>query len=201
MLSTAPLIESAFDLKRIEREVQQAHIALRDAETASETSERKATTDREEAARRRVELGRALIEARRGCKHGEWLPLLERCGIQERTARRWMELAGWVESKSDTDGDVSDLPAAPTLRDAGIDKRPRKSEQSRAASNELPPQSPNEEETVPLPRATDLDRALVSIHKTMMGYAKTWPRRSRIELAKTLRSLASEIEGMTDEAE
>lgn len=60
-------------------------------------------------------------------KHGGWLPYLEKIGIEERSARNWMALAGYAESKSETLASVSDLPTpVPTLADAGIDKRPRK---------------------------------------------------------------------------
>ena len=39
--------------------------------------------------------GNMLIEAKAQLKHGEWLPWLRNhCGIPERTARRYMEIAG-----------------------------------------------------------------------------------------------------------
>ncbi|WP_274626553.1 hypothetical protein [Arvimicrobium flavum] len=37
--------------------------------------------------------GRLLIEAKEACRHGEWLPFLDRAGIAERTARNYMTLA------------------------------------------------------------------------------------------------------------
>ena len=55
-----------------------------------------------------------------------WLPYLEKLGIEERTARNWMTLAGYSDSISETSRSVSDF-TAPTLADAGIDKRPRAS--------------------------------------------------------------------------
>ena len=40
-----------------------------------------------------LEAGRLLVIAREGCRHGEWLPFLERAGIGERKAQRYMTLA------------------------------------------------------------------------------------------------------------
>lgn len=60
-------------------------------------------------------------------QHGGWLPYLEKLGIEARNAQNWMTLAGYLE-KNETRADVSFLPPpAPTLADAGIDKRPRAS--------------------------------------------------------------------------
>src|SRR3954447_15723958 len=59
----------------------------------------------QEAAERALQAGRLLIEAKGECRHGDWLPFLERAGIHERQARRLMQLAR-SGLKSDT---VSDL--------------------------------------------------------------------------------------------
>ena len=49
---------------------------------------------REEAAARFVTFGRMLNEAKaEECRHGEWLPFLERTGIPPRTAQRAMRIA------------------------------------------------------------------------------------------------------------
>ena len=45
-------------------------------------------------------LGRLLIDAKRGIKHGGWLPFLEKLGIADRTAREWMQEAGHIETIS-----------------------------------------------------------------------------------------------------
>src|SRR4051794_10417203 len=47
----------------------------------------------QEAAERALQAGRLLIEAKGECRHGDWLPFLERAGIHERQARRLMQLA------------------------------------------------------------------------------------------------------------
>lgn len=136
------IVQPAIDIAAIGRAVRQAHIALQDAERAETHAEQVAATRREEAARRRVELGRQLCEARKawpakgpgrvgGKSWGEWL--LDQ-GIEERRAREWMQIAGYVESLAAekvpaTFSDVAGTPTpAPTLREAGIDKRPRKSD-------------------------------------------------------------------------
>lgn len=91
------------------------------------------------AARKRLALGRVLVEAKAACRHGEWLPFLEKQGIDERTARRYMGLVEFSDSKSDT---VSDLPASlllpsPTYADAGIDKAAAPFRNRRTASASL----------------------------------------------------------------
>ena len=48
---------------------------------------------REEAAARFVTFGRMLNEAKAECRHGEFLPFLERTGIPKRTAQRSMRIA------------------------------------------------------------------------------------------------------------
>ena len=40
-----------------------------------------------------LEAGAMLVEAKAQCKHGEWLPFLERAGVPERMAQRYMTLA------------------------------------------------------------------------------------------------------------
>jgi hypothetical protein len=53
----------------------------------------RAKTASVEAAAEYLEAGHLLIEAKAECKHGEWLPFLERAGVHERQARRLMQLA------------------------------------------------------------------------------------------------------------
>lgn len=53
------------------------------------------------ASEKSFEVGNALLEAKAIVKHGEWLPFLTDIGIQERTAQRYMTLAG-SDLKSDT---------------------------------------------------------------------------------------------------
>lgn len=150
MKPAAAIVESVVDIDQVTREILKEHIALQDDERNADAHEKKSIGYREAAARRRVEIGRMLIEAKRGIKHGGWLPYLEKLGIEPRNAQNWMALAGHVESKNETRPDVShlpdvghvedsksqtqpsvcDLPDVPTLRDAGIDKRPRKSERA-----------------------------------------------------------------------
>ena len=58
-----------------------------------------------EAAELALEAGRLLIEAKAECRHGQWLPFLERAGMAERQAQRLVTLAR-SGLKTDT---VSDL--------------------------------------------------------------------------------------------
>lgn len=67
------------------------------------------------AAEKAIESGRLLIEAKAECRHGEWLPFLERAGVAERQAQRLMQL-GRSGLKPDT---VSDLGIKAALALAG----------------------------------------------------------------------------------
>jgi hypothetical protein len=58
-----------------------------------------------------LEAGQHLVEAREECKHGEWLPFLERAGIHERQARRLMQVAR-SGLKSDTVSDLGGIKGA-----------------------------------------------------------------------------------------
>jgi len=63
---------------------------------------------RETQAKQRLELGRSLVELRkqwpaRGPNSRGWGEFLKKEGIDERAARRYMELAGYVEKISDSD--------------------------------------------------------------------------------------------------
>ncbi|WP_077962404.1 DUF3102 domain-containing protein [Ensifer adhaerens] len=58
-----------------------------------------------------IEAGHALVSAKALCKHGQWLPFLERAGIHERQARRLMQLAE-AGLKSDTVSDLGGIKAA-----------------------------------------------------------------------------------------
>lgn len=59
---------------------------IREASQNSETARR---TSIEQA----MVAGNLLCEARQSCRHGEWLPFLERAGIADRTARNFMTLS------------------------------------------------------------------------------------------------------------
>jgi hypothetical protein len=58
-----------------------------------------------------LDAGHLLVEAKAACRHGEWLPLLERSGVQERKAQRLMRLAQ-SGLKSDTVSDLGGIKGA-----------------------------------------------------------------------------------------
>jgi hypothetical protein len=58
-----------------------------------------------------IEAGRLLCEAKATCCHGKWLPFLERSGVPERKAQRYMKLAR-SGLKSDTVSDLGGIKAA-----------------------------------------------------------------------------------------
>lgn len=127
MRGVVAIIAPAVDIDQLQRAIVKEHIAYQDDERHADAHERKTAGFRESAARRRVEMGQMLITLKRSVKHGEWLPRLEKLGIAQQSASNWMRLAGFddSQSKSPASGHVGNLPA-PTLADAGIDKRPRK---------------------------------------------------------------------------
>lgn len=137
MIPVPAIVERAVD--EIDVQIGDAWHALRLAEQREEKTvgaaakaqevARKAT---EESARRRLELGRLLAEKRkawpaRGPKAKGWGEFLEKIGIEERTARNYMQLAGYVEEISETEKSVSETPI-PTYAQAGIDLRARAEE-------------------------------------------------------------------------
>ncbi len=124
------IIAPAIDMAAIEKQITAEVIALQDGE-------RKEASWSETNARRRVSIGQKLAQLKKAVTHGTWLPRLERMGIDPRNAQNWMGLAGHV-SKNETVSFLAESPSlpAPTFRDAGIDKRPRKSEI--APGSELP---------------------------------------------------------------
>ena len=82
--------------------VREANSKLRAAEVILEAAESAATTARRVAYRHRVELGCALIEARKlwpasGPKANGWAELLKSEGLPRQTALNYMKLAGLVE--------------------------------------------------------------------------------------------------------
>lgn len=70
------------------------------------------SADAEKAAiERALEAGRLLLEAKSECRHGQWLLFLERAGVPERKAQRFMKLAR-SGLKSDTVSDLGGVRAA-----------------------------------------------------------------------------------------
>lgn len=115
------------ELRSVYSQLREADAQVVKADRRAEEAERLRKKHREVQARLRVELGRALAEVRkqwpaRGPKAKGWGEFLAREGIAERTAREYMQLAGFVDEVSATDGDVAEIP---TRRDIGIDRRLR----------------------------------------------------------------------------
>ena len=54
--------------------------------------------DNESATMAALAAGRKLALAKLDARHGEWLPLLERVGLEPRTAQRWMRMADAVDN-------------------------------------------------------------------------------------------------------
>lgn len=117
-------------VRSIYSELREVDAQVEKADKRFEEAERSRTKQREAQARLRLDLGRALSEVRkqwpkRGPNARGWGEFLEREGIDQATAWRYMELAGYAEI-SCTEESVNENSAPPTYADAGIDKRPRK---------------------------------------------------------------------------
>lgn len=205
-MSQVAIVEQSVDIEQLARSIARGFVEYQDGERALRDAERKTEGLRERQSQRRLDLGRQLIEAKRGIRHGGWLPYLEKLGIPQQTANAWMREAGFIEeqSKSPASANAGDLGTRSARVEAGIDKRPRKRDEEPANLREdvQPAASDDEGDDPPVLHASwrrDLSKALVGIDKMIMGYAKSWPRRSRFDLAKTLRSVAERIERMTED--
>jgi len=64
-----------------------------------------------ESINKALEAGQHLLAAKEECKHGEWLPFLERAGIHERQARRLMQIVR-AKLTSDTVSDLGGIKGA-----------------------------------------------------------------------------------------
>ena len=202
-MTIAAIIQPSIDVKRMEREVAAAHIALRDAETRAESSTKRAESDREDAGRRRVELGRLLVEARKawprsGPNSRGWGEFLARQGIGEDSAWEWMRLAGYVEKISRPDGDGRENSAPiPTRREVAAAIR----------SNITPPAAATGECTAsPVadrhsaePLRLELGSELARLHTKVLDMCRKWPNDARRQLARELRSIAETIEDASND--
>lgn len=141
MRDLGAIVAPAFDVQAVLKAVRQTHIQLLDAERAEKADAARAERSRDVAARLRLDMGRALMEARkawpaRGPKAKGWGDFLRDAGIGEDSALRWMALAGYVAERvsrtdsgvreiSDTQPEVSEISTRiPTYAEAGIKPRP-----------------------------------------------------------------------------
>lgn len=191
MRPVAAIVESSVDVQQLARAIAKECVALQECDRQLETIERKGEGLREQQRRHRVEIGRLLIEAKHGIKHGGWLPYLEKLGIESQRASEWMRLAGHVEapSKSPTFSNGGNLPA-PTLADAGIDKRPRKRDAEEIERDEARTERPEREPSL------DIDAELSRIQNKICQFAESVPPKTRKLIAHELRETAKLIEEM-----
>lgn len=190
MRPVAAIIEPAFDLAQAARDIAKSHVEYQDGERALQASEQKTNSLRQAQQRRRLNLGRKLIEAKAGTPHGGWLPFLEKLRIESRTATNWMREAGYVDGKSESNDDDSDL--NPRIA-AGIDKRPRKrDEEPDDGPRSSGPSTAPKREPAPL----DLGRELSRFHDILCTLAEKVPANDRKRIAHELRETARLIEDM-----
>lgn len=149
IMPTQAIVES--EHAQLDSAIGDAWHALRLAEQRETKTIEKATAAQEvarkasdEAAQRRLALGRLLAERRkswpaRGPNAKGWGLYLSKLGIEQQTALNYMNLAGYVEVSQT---DESCLGNIPTYAEAGIDKRPRRTDEQpdppRAANDEQP---------------------------------------------------------------
>ena len=176
MRPTLSIVESAVDIRALERRVQTANIALQDIDKRVEKVGKQFEAVQEERRKARLVLGRELIEARkqwpaRGPRAKGWGDFLAAQGIDQDVALGHMKYAGFVEEAFP--GAPEDVPGnLPNGREAGIDKRPRKSEQD----------DDNAEPS-----------ALATLIKAVGSVVRKWPG-DQMEIVRALRRYADELE-------
>lgn len=117
-------------IAEIHAEVRDCCRALEDAEARESSVAKSLETLRDHSYRRRVELGHALIRARkmwpaRGPRAKGWGEFLATHKLDDSTARRYMEYAGYCEEQGIS---LTESEKMPTYADAGIDNRGREAE-------------------------------------------------------------------------
>lgn len=130
------IAQPVVDIAALAARVRAQHVELqraeaREATTAAEAKKATSVAEsaRDEAAKRRLELGRSLVEARkawpsRGPKAKGWGVFLKDAGIEERSARDWMALAGYMHHEVSEPGVVgSEIPTRREVAEARRQER------------------------------------------------------------------------------
>lgn len=167
------IVAPAVNNEQAKREIRKLNIALQDAERAHDS----ASQDR---LRRLLVFGHRLIEERAkdpAKRSRVFAELLRDCGIDKNRASEAMKYAGYVEELG-TDSVPNELP---DLREAGIDKKPRKAE---ADSNEEPGESKSEADEV------------YDVTGRIMRKAQSWDDDKRRLLVHELKNLIEALEAM-----
>jgi hypothetical protein len=181
---TIAIVAPAVDTTIMERRIQTAWIAVQKGNASAADARRRAD-------QQRLALGRLLVDARpawpaSGPPAAGWGAFLEKVGIPERTARRYMRLAGYVEI-SDT---VSET--IPSYSEAGIKSKPRTK----------PDPEPEVKLGASIPAAwkRDADRGFVGSCRLIRTLAGAWPGATRRRYVAMLRAELERIESMPDDS-
>jgi hypothetical protein len=170
------------EAEQARREISKLNTALADAERAHDSAS-------QVRLKRLLALGERLVlersrHPRKGPKARSWGELLHDCGIDGPRAWEAMKYAGYVEKVS---SDSEDTPTAlPDLREAGIDKKPRKSDVDASG-----------DDSEPSAAASDWDIAQMKVCERVKSFAMKLPDDKRGDLAFSLRQLADTIEEMS----
>lgn len=190
------IVEAEVDESAVTQALIREHIAYQDRERTLDATEKKAEGLRGQQRDSRIAMGGYLIDLKRITKHGGWMPRLEKLGIPERTARAWMQEAGYVEeAKSASNANDADLASksANTRVASGVDRRPRKRDEQ--------PDPPDADEE-PRPPATDwsakLTRGIDRIRTDIVEFAQSEAKeeRARARLVHELRETINLVEKM-----
>ena len=92
---TVPAVADVASLDELESRIRTAHAGVVSAFSS--------------AIGKALEAGRALIAARKFVAHGQWIPFLKRCEINDRTARRYMQFTELVDEKRSSTTDLTGL--------------------------------------------------------------------------------------------
>lgn len=132
MKPIAAIVEPADGIAKHAAAVDQALVRLREAEQHAEQADRRAQSAHEATRARRLDLGRALIAARKCFPKASrnakgWTDFLAVRRMTLEQAQDAMKYAGFVDET--LAGASADAPAnLPTMRKAGLDPRPRENE-------------------------------------------------------------------------
>lgn len=120
------IVQPAVDVEALGKECRDLNVKIVDTEKLVEKAG-------EQLGKWRLALGQKLVEARKayprsGPKAAGWGRFVADIGISQDTALRMMGLAGYVESSPAHAASAREKSETPTYHDAGVDKRPRKSD-------------------------------------------------------------------------
>ena len=199
MRDVAAIVEPAVTLTQHERRITAAHVESEDATRQREQDVSRADASIENERRKHLAEGLLLVAARKAARHGEWLPMLARSGVDRATAFRRMSLAGWVDDSNVSHSEsVKHLPGVRQLADV---RKQSKIGSSAVDRDDTQPDPPPRVDPTSATHTADLDidarssesRILSSLLHTLGVVSREWPTEPQRLIAE-LRRYADKLE-------